>query len=152
MVLEPTAVGIYGAKIVSQSNMDKAVVTAGPQNIQFDKDSCRFLITFEAPSEEVFNAPDSKLLEIYVRRQQIDKIKYGDTSMKKLTVRDFQSLECVIRIPMEYIPDPRIVKEDAQDQEKLERDMKERAERAAEEKKIREAQEAAKKEEKERKR
>ena len=42
---------------------------------------------------------------------------------------------------MEYIPDPRVIKEDAADQEKFERELRERAERAAEEKKIREGRE-----------
>ena len=152
MVIDNSKGGIYGGKIVSAANLDKAVVNAGPYDINYDKDTGKFIMTFEGVNEEVFNAPDPKILEVYFRTQAVDKIVYGDKSMKKLTVRDFQSLNCVMRVPMEYIPDPRVVKEDEQDQEKLERDMKERAERAAEEKKIREAQEAAKKEEKERKR
>ena len=151
LVLDEAA-GIYGAKIISKANMDKQSATAGPQNIQYEPETRRFVITFEAPQEEVFYAPDPKLLAIYVRRAQIDKIGYGDQSLKKLKARDFEGLECVLRVPMEYIPDPRVVKEDAADQEKFERELKERAERAAEEKKIREAQEAAKKEEKEKKR
>ena len=53
---------------------------------------------------------------------------------------------------MEYMPDPRMVKEDAHDQEQFERDMKERAERAEEERLIRLAQQAAKKEEQAKKR
>lgn len=52
-----------------------------------------------------------------------------------------------MRLPMEYMPDPRVVKEDARDAEAQERDAKERAERAEEEKLIRLAQQAAKKEE-----
>jgi len=45
-----------------------------------------------------------------------------------------------VRIPCEYLPDPRVVKEDARDAEAQERDLKERAERAEEEKLIRLAQ------------
>ena len=41
---------------------------------------------------------------------------------------------------MEYVPDPRVVKEDQHDAEQYERDAKERAERAEEERLIRVAQ------------
>ena len=50
-------------------------------------------------------------------------------------------------MPVEYVPDPRVVKEDARDAEVQERDAKEKAERAEEERMIRLAQQAAKKEE-----
>ena len=104
----------------------------------------------EKPSEDVWYASDPKILEIYTRNTQIDKIQYGGG--QPIKDRDFASLQCVLKLPMELLPDPRVIREDAADQEKFERELKERAERAAEEKKIREAQEAAKKEEKEKKR
>ena len=56
------------------------------------------------------------MIEIYVRRAQIDKIKYGANAdaaeEKKIKV---DQLECVMRLPMEFIPDPRMVIEDQQD-------------------------------------
>ena len=115
------------------------MVTAGPKDIEYSNDTGRFVLTLEAPNEEVFNAPDPKILQIYNRTAAIDKINYGPQGDKKPNAREIAALTCVLNLPMEYMPDPRVVKEDAQDQEKLERDMKERAERAAEEKKIREA-------------
>ena len=151
MVLDPTKAGIYGARITQKSNKDKTFGMTGPQFIQFDKDTCQFHITMEKPSEDVWYASDPKILEIYTRNTQIDKIQYG-VEQKKIIARDFASLQCVLKLPMELLPDPRVIREDAADQEKFERELKERAERAAEEKKIREAQEAAKKEEKEKKR
>ena len=42
----------------------------------------------------------------------------------------------MLRLPMEYLPDPRTEIEDKADQERYERDAKERAERAEEERLI----------------
>ena len=53
---------------------------------------------------------------------------------------------------MEYMPDPRVVKEDAHDAEAYEREQKERAERAEEQRLVRQAQLLAKKEEQAKKR
>ena len=89
------------------------------------------------------------MLEIYVRTNAIDGIKYSDPSVKKLKARDFEALKNVLRVPMEYFPDPRVVKEDEIDMERFEREMKEKAEREAEEKKIREEKQQHKAMEKE---
>ena len=91
--------------------------------------------------EEVFYAPDPKWLEIYIRRAKIDQIPYGQPSNEKIKL---QHLEVVLRLPVEYIPDPRVVKEDAHDLEQFERDMEERAARAEEERIIKATQAAAK--------
>ena len=114
----------------------------------FDKNTGKFTLNIEPPSEEVFYAPDTKWLELYVRRRAVDTIKYGSAD-EKVTAKTFNELENVLRIPMEYVPDPRVVKEDAHDAEQFERDMRERAERAEEERQIKLAQDMAKKEEKE---
>lgn len=53
-----------------------------------------------------------------------------------------------MRIPMEFLPDPRTVIEDAQDREKEERDAAERRKREQEEKLVREAQKLVRQEEK----
>jgi len=57
-------------------------------------------------------------------------------------------LELAFRLPMEYLPDPRTVIEDAQDREKEERDAAERRKREQEEKLVREAQILVRREEK----
>lgn len=62
MTLDVTKGKIYAAQIVSASNPGKAVVTAGPKDIEMDADTGRFVLTLEAPAEEVFNAPDPKIL------------------------------------------------------------------------------------------
>ena len=49
-------------------------------------------------------------------------------------------LELALRIPMEFLPDPRTVIEDAHDREKEERDAADRRKREQEEKLVREAQ------------
>lgn len=61
-------------------------------------------------------------------------------------------MESVLRIPCEYIPDPRTVIEDAQDKEKQERDNAERLRRIEEEKKVKKAVQMAKEAEREKQR
>ena len=142
--LDPTGAGIYCARIVSSTNDKKVPGLIGPEGISYDKASAKFQLKFEPPQEEVFYAQDPKWLEIFVRRKQIDSINYGHSDGKKIRVEEFEQ---ALRMPMEYVPDPRVVKEDARDAEVQERDAKERAERAEEERMIRLAQQAAKKEE-----
>jgi hypothetical protein len=134
--LAPAQAGLYAARIVSSTNEKKVFGLIGPANIKVDKATSKFTMTFDPPTEEVFNASDPKRLEIFIRRQKIDQIPYGQPSTEKIKV---EHLESVLRLPMEYIPDPRVVKEDAHDMEQFERDMKERAERAEEERLIKEA-------------
>lgn len=76
-------------------------------------------------------------MEIFIRRGKIDQIPYGQPSNEKIKV---EHLEQVTRHPLEYMPDPRVVKEDAHDAEAQERDEKEKAERIEEERLIRVAQ------------
>jgi len=132
--LDPAGAGLYAARIVSATNDKKVAGLIGPQNIQFDKNSGKFALHFDAPTEEVFYAQDPKWLEIFIRRRQVDSIPYGQPSNEKIKVEQFEQ---VTRMPVEYVPDPRVVKEDARDAEAQERDYKERAERAEEEKLIR---------------
>ena len=142
--LDPKNAGLYAARIVSSTNEKKVAGLVGPGNMTYDKTSHKFTISFEPTQEEVFYAQDPKWLEIFIRRKQIDSIPYGQPSNEKIKV---EHLEQVSRLPVEYLPDPRVVKEDAHDAEQYERDQKERAERAEEERMIRLAQQAAKKEE-----
>jgi hypothetical protein len=61
---------------------------------------------------------------------------------------DIRHLKLALRLPMEYIPDPRTVIEDAHDREKEERDAEERRKRMEEEKMVKEAHRLARIEEK----
>ena len=69
-------VGIYAARIVPSKNMKKEIKVIGPANIQFDKNTKNFIISLEGPIENVFYSEDPKILEIYIRKTQIDKIQY----------------------------------------------------------------------------
>jgi len=144
MNLDPSNAGLYAARLVSAADPKKVTSLVGPANMTYDKSTHRFSIRFDPPPEEVFYAPDPKVLELYIRKAQIDKIAYGEPSNEKIKV---EQLIPVTRLPVEYMPDPRIVKEDAHDLEQFERDAKERAERQEEERLVRLAQQAAKKEE-----
>ncbi len=147
--LDPTNAGLYAARLVSSADAKKVVSLIGPQHIAFDKATAKWSMHFEPPGEEVFYASDEKCLEVFIRRKQIDTIPYGQPSTEKIKV---EHLEQVIRLPVEYMPDPRVVKEDAHDAEAYERDAKDRLERQEEERLIRVAQMAAKKEEQAKKR
>lgn len=67
-------VGIYAARIVSIKNNKKDIKLVGPPNIQFDKGTRTFVITIEGPIDNIFYSDDPKILEIYIRKSQIDKI------------------------------------------------------------------------------
>lgn len=58
-------------------NMKKDIKVVGPPNIQFDKATKTFIITIEGPADGLFYSEDPKVLEIYIRKSQIDKIQYG---------------------------------------------------------------------------
>lgn len=70
-------VGLYAARVVSIKNLKKDIKIVGPPNIQFDKNSRTFIITIEGPVDNVFYSDDPKIVEIYIRKSQIDKISYG---------------------------------------------------------------------------
>ena len=78
--LDPAGAGLYAARIVSSTNDKKVAGLIGPSNIQYDKPTNMFAITFEPTQEEIFYAQDPKWLEIFVRRRQIDQIAYGQPS------------------------------------------------------------------------
>lgn len=70
-----------------------------------------------------------RLLELYTRTAQIDKIKYGVASSEKIRKEQLVLSLCS---PMEFIPDPRTVIEDDVDRQRFERDAEERMRRAEE--------------------
>ena len=145
--LDPSNHGLYAARIVSQANDSKVVggSLVGPSKMAYDKTTHQFKIKFDPLEEEIFYVQDPKWLELFTRKAQIDRIAYGVASEERIRV---EQLVHVTRLPVEYMPDPRVVKEDAHDAEQFERDMKERAERAEAERLVREAARLAKKEEK----
>jgi hypothetical protein len=60
------------------SNMKKELAVVGPSQIDLNKQTGEFRIQIKAPIEDLFySQTDPKLLEIFVSRRQIDKIKYG---------------------------------------------------------------------------
>jgi len=69
-------VGLYAARVVAIKNLKKDIKVVGPANIQFDKNTRTFIITVEGPVENLFYSDDPKVLEIYIRKAQIDKIQY----------------------------------------------------------------------------
>jgi len=69
-----------------------------------------FIINIEGPADNLFYSEDNKLLEIYIRTRQADKVVYGGASSEKIKKQD---LELAMRLPMEYVPDPRTIIEDA---------------------------------------
>lgn len=70
-------VGIYAARVMASKNAKKDLKLVGPPNIQFDKNSKAFIISIEGPVDNLFYSDDPKMLEIYIRKTQIDKIQYG---------------------------------------------------------------------------
>ena len=62
-----------------------------------------------------YNQQDPKVIQFYIRRTHADKIQYGIDTGERVNVTH---LELAFTLPMEYIPDPRTVLEDAADMEK----------------------------------
>lgn len=75
MMLNPD-VGIYAARVSAVKNQKKDIKLVGPPNIQFDKHTKNFIISINGPVENLFYSDDVKILEIYIRKTQIDKIQY----------------------------------------------------------------------------
>lgn len=69
--------GIYAAAIVPIKNIKKDIKVVGPSNIQLDRNTLNFIITMEGPLEGVFYSEEAKILELYIRTRQADKVLYG---------------------------------------------------------------------------
>ena len=100
--------GVYALRIVN--NKKKEVAVIGPQDIAFDATTQSFVATFPGPLEDVFYS--EKYLELYMRIKP-ESIPYGQPSRERINVS--QGLQMVMRVPMEFIPDPRTIIEDAHD-------------------------------------
>ena len=88
----------------------------GPQAIEFDRGTRAYRVTLPGPIEDAFyNQDDPRIFEIYVSRLQIEKIPYGQESNDRIKV---SQLELAHAVPMDEVPDPRVIIEDAADFEK----------------------------------
>lgn len=135
--------GIFAVRIVALNNMKKDVKLIVVTDIQFDRSNKTFIGTIPGPCEDVFYSEDVKCLEIYVRKNP-DKIQYGKPLDYVFKLKD---VELCMRVPMEFIPDPRTIIEDAHDHEKEERDRELRAKAMEEERILKEAEKIARREE-----
>lgn len=132
--------------------MKKELAVCGPAHIELNKNSGEFRIQIKAQIEDLFySQADPKILEIFVSRRQIDKIKYGAAADASERIQ-VQHLELCLRLPMEYLPDPRTVIEDEADRQRFEREIAERMKRQEEERLIKLAENMARKEERAKKR
>lgn len=132
--------------------MKKELAVCGPAHIDLNKNSGEFRIQIKAQIEDLFYSQnDQKVLEIFVSRRQIDKIKYGAAADASERIQ-VQHLELCLRLPMEYLPDPRTVIEDEADRQRFEREIAERMKRQEEERLIKLAENMARKEERAKKR
>lgn len=65
------AAGIYAARVVALSKMQKDLAVVGPPNIEFDKESREYRITIpgqDSIADAFYNQEDPRIFEIYVRR------------------------------------------------------------------------------------
>lgn len=121
---------LYACRVVAASKLTKDIAVVGPPDIGFNKDTGEFEINI--PKKDAnqykaadldgafYNAEDPRLLQIYVTTlQKADKIPYGAPSNDRIKVAD---LQLAFTVPLEQIPDPRVVIEDAADYEKEERE------------------------------
>jgi hypothetical protein len=133
--------------------MKKELAVVGPAFIDFNKTTGEFIVTLKAAGIDdlFFSETDPKVLELFISRRQIDKIKYGSAADASERIQ-VQHLELCLRAPMDYFPDPRTVIEDDVDRQKFEREIAERMKRQEEERLIMVAANLARKEERAKKR
>lgn len=139
------AVGLYAARIVSASKMDKALVVVGPPQMQLNKDTMEFIIELPGPLENVWHdKEDPKYVEIYVRKTgNIGAIKYGVPDNERIKV---DSLSLVHRQKLDVFPDPRTEIEDAKDREDYEIEKAAAAARREEDRQQKEAEDQVRRE------
>lgn len=111
-------VGLYAARIVAASRMDKEIAIVGPPQMQMVKQTMEFIINFPGPLDDIFHSQDQKYLEIYVStRGNFDKIAYGKPDNERINVKH---LQLAYRLKCDIYPDPRTEIEDAKDREDYE--------------------------------
>lgn len=86
-VLDTKGVGLYAARVVALSKMNRDIKVVGPQNINYNKATGDFTLKMPGPIEKAFYCgEDPKMIEFYIRRKQIDKIAYGVESNERINV------------------------------------------------------------------
>jgi len=86
-VLDVKDVGLYAARIVALSKMNRDIKVVGPANINYNKATGDFVLSMPGPIENAFYCQeDPKMIEFYIRRKQIDKIQYGVESGERINV------------------------------------------------------------------
>jgi len=140
--------GIYAARICSAKqvgDIKKDIKRVGPQFISFNKQTKEFIVHIQGPLEDIFYSEDPKIVEFYVRKSQIDKIPYGEASTEAIQL---QHLILAMRVPCEYIPDPRLLIITEQAMEKERKMMEARLKKEEEERILKQVQAEARKQQK----
>jgi len=140
--------GLYAARLAKIDNMKKDVALVGPTGFTVDRNAKQWSAIFKGPHEGLFY--NDHMLELYIRKAQPDKIKYGAEADAGERIK-VESLTIAVRIPLEYVPDPRTVIEDEADRQRVEKEMADRVKRVEEERLIRVAERLARKEDRQRK-
>ena len=113
--LDPANAGLYAARIVSASDPSNVASLIGPELMTYNRATREFTLRFEPQQEKIFyNAADPKVLELFIRKTEASRIQYGKQLHEKI---DLDQLTPMTRQPFQLLPDPRIVKEDARDEE-----------------------------------
>lgn len=69
-VLDTKNVGLYAARIVALSKMNKDLKVVGPANIKYEKASGEFSLHMPGPIDNAFYCNDDpRMIEFYVRRK-----------------------------------------------------------------------------------
>ena len=112
------AVGLYAARLVAASKMDRDITLVGPPQMQMVKATQEFIINFPGRLDDIFHSQDQKYLEIYVStRGRVDQIAYGKPDNERINIKH---LSLIYRIRCDIYPDPRTEIEDAKDREDYE--------------------------------
>jgi len=140
-------VGLYAARIVGASKMDKALGkgVVGPPQMQLNKDTMEFIIEIPGPIEDLWhNKEDPRYVEIYVRKTgNVSGIKYGVADAERIKV---DSLSLVHRQKLDIYPDPRTEIEDAKDREDYEVEKAQAAARREQERQAKDAEDMVRRE------
>ena len=134
-------IGLYAARVAALNKLGRDVKVCGPANIHMERKSGDFVINMPGPIDGFFyNSSDPKVIQFYIRRTHADKIKYGVDEGERINVTH---LELALTLPLEYIPDPRTVLEDAADMEKNERERMMRNKKLEEQQLVKQAERIA---------
>ena len=133
-----TEYGLYAIRIAPTQNLKKDTFMVGPPQIELDKDNLEFVSRLKI--EDVLYSEN--IGEIYIRKKW-EKIGYGKPSEERINIAH---LELCLRFPMELIPDPRAMLENAIDDEKKQFEEEQLKMREEEQDRMEQATKAARRE------